>query len=346
MVKRHTLLMVAVFAIAAILIGWANHAFQKRFHLSGAVQRVSVDGLSLELPDTFGTPAAVQFPGWEKAHLSKGNIGSLMVARKPADAVAPADLYRDWFAMAAYAPAPAPYEGRDAKWFFREFPAPGTGAFAIQKTAGQPIRMIVTFAEGGERYWIQFETPQPTPGVRDAFLAMVRSLRLVDGSVLSPAALQALASAGHEPGWGFIQPAYLSWLLPLGVLLALLVIQFIVRTFGGRLPQQQKALFQGNNLEISVRGGGKLQMLNACLVVNKELVTIYTYGSPFLVMSRPALKGHIEDAGAWLGVPSLILDLQGPQDFRKGLWKMRGKKGAKVRIFTQDLEGLRTALQN
>jgi len=340
--KRQTLIMLVACVVLGVGLAVSTGTLRRLLVPSGPVRTVSFGEATLEVPDSFRAPTHSRFENWEQLSLP-GTSGRLLLAWEPADQRPLAQAYARWFHMPAYSRGPIRYEAGPFRWFYREIPLFGQGGYALQKR-GKSLRLIACFAQGGRHYWVHLDTPNASTQVQRAFHQMVLSLRLPDGS--SPEATLAAALDGipRECGWRFVMPMELPFLVPLAALLAIFGVQLLLRKRAGRLPEHPVG-FTEANLEISISRPLQIQFMEAAVGVTGEALTIYTFGSPLLVVPRSALAGRVSTGQGWFGARYVQLDLEGPLDLRKWKWKYRSDRGAKLRIYTQDVERLHCALR-
>jgi len=345
--KRQTLMMILVFVVLAIALTTTALTLQPRTRPSGPAQVVSLGELTLSLPSPFGQPCPSRHEGWKKALYSGGFLGNLLLATEPADGRTPAEAYREWFSMPGYAPGPMRYAAGGSSWFFQEVPLFGQGAYVLQKH-GKTLRFIACFTQHNTRHWVQLETRNTTPGAQQLFRELLLSLRLPDGSQPGPALAAALDTIPRETRWRFIFPMELPFLLPLVVLVLVFGVQLTIRGRSGRVPDLPGTphTYLEGGLEVALTGPMQLQFLDAAVGVTPQSLTIYTFGTPFLILPRASLAGRVTTGQGWFGAKFLLLDLEGPLAFQKYKWKFRANQGAKLKIYAQDETRLYFALMN
>ncbi|WP_005035110.1 hypothetical protein [Holophaga foetida] len=335
MLKRQTLIMAAAFV--AVILGMGIPLWIQRPALlpSGPSRSVAFGGAALEVPEAFGAPVSSRFENWERRTLS-GRSGLLLLAWEPADPRPLSQAYAQWFDMPAYTRGPVRYESSGFRWFYREIPLFGQGAYALQKRSrGKGLRLITCFSQNGNHYWIQLDVPNPSTQAQRAFHAMLLTLKLPDGSRPEPTLAAALEGIPRECGWRFTLPMGLPFLLPLAVLALVFGIQVMVRKRSSRMPDQPSGYME-SGLEIAFSRPMQIQYLDVAIGVTGEALTLYTFGTPFLVIPRASMTGRVTTGQGWFGAKYVQLDLEGPLDLRKYKWKYRADRGARIRIYTPD----------
>jgi len=342
-VKRQTLFMVLVFAVLAIGMGTAALTIQSKVTPKAPPRQVEFEGLTLRIPGSFGSPRRSRHERWEKLSYS-GVMGNLLLAAEPADDRPLSQAFTQWFSLPGYARGPLRYEAGGSRWYFREIPFFGQGAYALQKR-GKTLQFIACFSGNGRHYWIQLETRNTIPSIMKAFHEVLLSVREPDGSSPEPTLGAALDTIAQDCGWRFILPMTLPFMVPLIFLVLVFGIQLLVRGRSGRAPEVL-ANFREGGLEILLSGPGQLQYLDGAIGVTAQALTIYTFGTPFLVIPRSALAGRVSTGEGWFGAKFVLLDLEGPLEFQKYKWKFRNKRGTKIKIYCADPNPLYFALMN
>jgi len=98
-------------------------------------------------------------------------------------------------------------------------------------------------------------------------------------------------------------------------------------------------------MEIAISRSMQYQFMDGALGFDAEELTVYTFGTPFLVIPRKDFGGRATSGQGWFGSVFVAIDLEGPLDFRKFRWKYRGWKGpTRLKIYTREPLRLLSAL--
>nr|WP_320131851.1 hypothetical protein [uncultured Holophaga sp.] len=337
MLRRQTLIMLPVMAFVVLMLAIPLWLQRRALAPSGPPHLISFGSATLLVPDRFSPPERSSAGGWERLSMG-GPAGRLILAWEPLDERDFPQACTRWFGLPGYAPGPLSYEKDGCRWFFKELPLFAGGAYALQK-CGKRLRLITCFEADGVRHWVQLDTFRADRDVQRGFHALLASLRLSDGSTPGPALARSLSLIPEEAGWRFAFPLELTLLFPLGFLVLVTLIQALVRRRSGRIPPEAPGRVQGG-LEIALIRPFQMRFMDAALGLTGDTLTVYTFGSPLLVVPRRALAGRISEGRGWFGVRYVQLDLEAPLDFRKMRWQYGGNRGLRIRIYTPDPLGL------
>lgn len=341
MIKRQTLIMVLVFVAAALGMGISLWFHRHSLGPKGPLRPVTFGGATLDVPASFRDSVPGRFENWEQRTLP-GRSGVLLLAWEPADQRTLSQAYARWFNMPTYTRGPVRYESGGFRWFYREIPLFGQGAYALQKR-GKALRFIACFSQNGNHYWVHLDTRDASPQTQRAFHTLLLSLRLPDGSGPESTLAATLEAIPRECGWRFVMPMELPLLLPLAILALVFGVQAMIRKRSGRLPDQPLGYVE-SGLEIAFSRPMQLQFLDVAIGFTGDALTFYTFGTPFLVIPRSALAGRVNTGQGWFGARYVQLELEGPLDLKKYKWKYRADRGAKIKIYTPDEARLYCAL--
>ena len=348
--KRQTQILLLVSSLTLVALLATMFVLQR---MTGSLDKLTVrqerfGSVSIQVPDSFGSVTKRQDHGWEILEFRDARFGRLQLGTEPVRGWNFQDACKFWFALPTYPAGPLNYQAGRHRWFFKELPLFGRGAYALRQR-GKSIRIVCAFEQDGLNHWIGLDTKMTFMVEKDLFDRLLLSLRLPDGTAPSAGLARALATVPEEGRYRFFQPAWFLVAVPLLGLALVFGLVNVIQRFSGRLPKGQvfgghAPLFLEGGLEICLSRAWQHKFMDGAVAVTDEGLTVFTFGTPFLFVPRSAYQGKVATGQGWLGNPFLSLRVEGAANFRKWAVLYRGAFFT-LKIYSPDISRLRAVLQ-
>jgi hypothetical protein len=350
--KRQTLLMTAIFSGILLILLFVTLSIRLHAHWVQAPsnqQSVSLGAFSMVVPKGFGSGHPLKDERWDAREFRGGSLGILKLGTQQSDGTPWEILCANWFELPAYPKGGLRFEKAGSKWYFREVPLFGRSAYLLN-ARGKQVRFIAFFEQDKTRYWIELDSREGFIHQKELFDAILQSLARSDGARPGPELAGALRSAASDARFHLLQPVEIIMAIPLAAMLLIAVIQIMVRKRAGRLPEGISAfdphcVFIEAGAEMCFVRPFQRKFMDCALAVSAEELTLYTFGTPFLLASTKNGKPRISLGKAWLGTPYVDLTLDQPPVFKK--WSMLYRwlrMPVTLRLYTKEAERLRAIL--
>jgi len=346
--RRQTLSMIPIILVALAVTAGSFYGYLRTTHAleNAAWLTVTAQGLTLDLPADRAVPQ--QDPGdpWSATEFRAGTLGRLRIAReRPQGELAPA--LRNWFALPGALDRPFTYQIHGQPAQARPVTAFGPSGYLIRREGRQWVAVCV-FDLGGSRYWVQARSPGASRAALAGFHRVLLSLRGPDGAGVDPLLAGQLRAAERELARGIVQEERL-WLffIPVVGMGGMVALVLAIAGWSGRAPRTPEALgaryFQAP-VEVFIAYKTQRKFFDAAIAVLDDRLVVYTFGTPFLTLPLADLRGKVTPGAGWFPPPYLEIAIEGSQYFHKvGLYRTMMAR-ARLRIYTEDVLRLRTAL--